>query len=255
MKIHKPLIIANWKNHPASLREAKQLFDGVKRRTARMSKVSVVVCPPTLYLGMILSNYQGSSISLGAQDLFWESEGSHTGMTTPALLHENGVGYVIIGHSERRAAGETADEVAQKIQAARKAKLKVVLCVGERERDVEGVYLRVLEEQILQSLEGVSRQKVTTGFTVAYEPVWAIGKSAEDALDAHGVHQMVLFIKKILVKKYGKKAGMSIPILYGGSVEPSNAQELSSDAGVDGVLVGHASRVPEDFADIARSFS
>ena len=247
-----PLIIANWKMHPKTLRDAENLFTGVRKKTMRLTGVRVVVCPPTLYLGHLLAGYQGSTLSFGAQDVFSENTGSHTGMISPQMLRDNGVEYALIGHSEMRKTGETNLEVAQKVSAARKSKLSVVLCVGEQERDEEGEYLRTLEEQIKHSLEGVSRVSVTNDFYVAYEPLWAIGKKASDALPPQGVHQMVLFIKKVLSKKYGKKVGMGIPILYGGSVETKNAATLFSEGGIVGALIGHASLDADDFATIVK---
>jgi triosephosphate isomerase len=247
------LIVGNWKMHPGTLREAEVLFSNIKNKLSRTQGAKVVICPPTLYLGALLKSYRGSTIGIGAQDAYWENKGSHTGMVSPKMLSDLGVSYVILGHSEKRKAGETNVEVAQKVVTARATGLTVFLCIGEPERDPEGAYLGFLEKQILASLEGVSKQRFArNGVYITYEPLWAIGKNFKEALSAGGIHQMSLFIKKIIAKKYGSQTARKTGVLYGGSVEEENIQEILVEGEVDGVLVGHASLNTDEFTSIVK---
>ncbi len=151
-----------------------------------------------------------------------------------------------------RAAGETSHLVALKAQAVIKHGLTAVVCIGESERDARGGYLTHLEEQIRQSLAGITRPKLTS-VVIAYEPVWAIGKSADEAMTPTTLHETTLFIKKILVSMYGRAAGTAVRVLYGGSVESKNAGSLMQDGAVDGFLVGHASVDAKEFKTIIAS--
>jgi triosephosphate isomerase len=139
-----------------------------------------------------------------------------------------------------RALGETNEEVNKKIHSALSEKLRVILCIGEAERDRSGNYLEFLEEQLKSAFAGVDTQKLPR-IMVAYEPVWAIGKSAEYAMTSTTLHETVLFVRKVLSQKYEKKLAFRMPILYGGSVEHENIAELFTKGEVDGFLVGHAS--------------
>ena len=143
--------------------------------------------------------------------------------------------------------------MSKKAAAALKAGLTVIVCIGERERDERGAYLGFLKEQIAGSLKGVSR-KFVENIVVAYEPVWAIGKGKE-AMTAHDLHQMTIFIRKHLIEVYNAVTASSIPILYGGSVDSENASSLITDGEVDGLLVGRESLNPENFAKIVKAIS
>ena len=239
--------------NPDSLLKARRLFTRTARAASRVRGVSVVVCPPTIYLADLAARVRGKSSALGAQDISSErGEGPFTGEVSARMLASVGVSYVIVGHSERRARGETDALVAQKVQGALAGGLVPILCVGERTRDAEGRYLALLERQLLHSLEGVSRREAAR-LVIAYEPIWAIGKSARDALESGGLHEMVLFIRKTLVRRYGRSVGDDIRILYGGSAEPENSAALARGGGADGFLVGHASLSPESFSEIVAS--
>lgn len=248
----KRLVIANWKMHPKTLAEARTLFRSVARRVARVRSSKIVICPPTLYLSDLVSGYGGTALSFGAQDCSSErDDGSFTGEISPLMLKRLGVEYVILGHSERRARGETDELIAKKVRTAISVGLTAVLCVGELTRDVDAKYLRWLEHETKESLDKVSRKDVRK-LIVAYEPVWAIGKTATQAMTPNELHHMYLFIRKVLVKKYGRKYGSGIKILYGGSVEPENDDILMKEGKVDGFLVGHASLKSQDFVETVK---
>lgn len=242
-------LVANWKLHPARLAEAKMLAGIVRKRANRCSRVLTVLCPPTIFLAELAARYGSHRLSFGAQNCFFEERGAFTGEIAPQMIKDVRGQYVIIGHSERRALGETNEVVAKKVHAALSAGLLVVLCIGEHERDEEGRYLSFLEDEIAVALDGVSRQRVARLF-IAYEPLWAIGRGAESAMSAHDVHETSLFIRKVLRERYGERIAFTAPILYGGSVAPENAATLVRDGEVQGLLVGHKSIDPPAFAEI-----
>lgn len=248
----KKIIVANWKMNPTSASEAKKIFLGIKKELKGVRGVDVVIAPPTPFLAVLAGLKPSSAFfKFGAQDVFWESKGSFTGEVSAKQLKEVGASYVIVGHSERRKLGESNEDVSKKVLAASKEGLRVILCVGEEERDSHGNYLTSLQKEIKESLSGVYGARLGN-LIVAYEPRWAIGKTASESIDAEELHAMSIFIKKTLASIYGKKAGLSIPIVYGGSVEPANAAALAKSL-VDGFLVGHASLSPGAFAKIVHA--
>lgn len=251
MKKTKRLVVGNWKLYIDTPKTAKALWKSVSTIARKTRKTDVVVCPPTPLLGLFAGNVS-TRLGLGAQDVFWTVEPKWTGQSSVYALRSLGVSHVIVGHSEVRALGESNEAVAMKVGLLIKTGLRPIVCVGERERDDKGEYLSHLESQIRSSLAGVSRQKASR-LIVAYEPLWAIGRSADDALPPEHLHQTTLFIKKTLVSLYGRTIGTTIPILYGGSVEAKNVAELVSGGEVDGVLVGHASVDAKEFAAIIQN--
>lgn len=245
--MRKKIVIGNWKMNPPTLEEAEDLFRAVKRTAGKVGKVVVVVAPPAPYLGALRRLQSGGRVHLGAQNVFPEAKGSFTGEVSPPILKSMGVEYVIVGHSERRALGETSAEISKKVDALMRRGLKAVLCVGEAARDSHGEYLGELRGQILESLAGVSGKNIQH-LVVAYEPVFAIGSGNE--LEAKDIHEAVLFVRKILSERYDKGTALSIPVLYGGSVDKKNAGAILSEGGVNGLLVGGGSLTPHEFAMI-----
>jgi len=248
MAAPKKLIVGNWKMYPQTLTEAKRTFSTFKRKRHFDKGVTTVFCPPYLYLADLAKSYTGSKLFFGAQDIFWQPEGAYTGEISIPMIKSVGTRFVILGHSERRALGENDELIAQKVKAALKEGLHVILCIGEPTRDAHGHYLRFLQEQLQGSLRGVSKQQ-TKKLVIAYEPIWAIGKGKK-AMQPHEIHQMVLYIRKQLVSQYGRTIGMKLPILYGGSVNEDNAHTIVYEGDVDGLLIGRKSLNPHAFADI-----
>jgi len=247
--IMKKMIIANWKMNPQSLEEAKGIFGEIKKAAAKLKKTQTVICPPFVYISNLKS--QISNLSLGSQDLFWKEKGSYTGEISAEMLKSVGVKYVIIGHSERREYfGETNDTVNKKIKAAMKAGLTVIFCVGEKDRE-PGVFLKYIKDEIEEGLKGVQRVFLKK-LIIAYEPIWAIGKKGPAADSPEDVLQMSIYIKKILLPIAGAELMQKIPILYGGSVNPKNAEGFLRDAGVQGLLIGHESLVSKHFGEILK---
>jgi len=240
MKTKRILIVANWKMNPDSVDKAKNLLKSTKESAKCLKNIKVIICPPFVYLSdlekMLSSKLE--SIILGAQDMFWEKEGSYTGeISSKMLVNER---YVILGHSERRDLGETDEMVSKKVLTAIKSGLKPILCIGEKVRDVHGDYLHFLRMQIINSLSKIPK-KFLNKIIIAYEPIWAIGKEADGAMKSSEVYEMSIFIKKTLVEIYGQITDISIPILYGGSVNYKNAQDLIVQGKIQGLLIGRDS--------------
>lgn len=238
--------------NPVYSSEAKKIFATLKKKKVNTKKFIPVICPPYLFLNELKSSYRGKNFLFGAQDAFFEdaseNNGESTGQISNEMLKGAGAEYVIIGHSEKRKWGDTDEIVSQKIRKTIDSGMKSILCVGENERDESGKYLKFVESQLVEALTKIEKNKISN-LVIAYEPIWAIGKGKE-AITAHELHQMVLYIKKVLVFIYGMKIGLEIPIIYGGSVDADNAKEILDDGEVNGLLVGRASTNPHIFGEI-----
>jgi triosephosphate isomerase len=251
MKKNRKIIVGNWKMNPGSLDEAKDIFSKVSRKMSKTKNVQMIVCPPFVYLP-IFSSKTSKNLFLGSQNVFWQNEGKFTGEISPKMIKGLGIEYTIVGHSERRARGETDEAVAEKVNSAIKQGLKVILCVGESSRDAGGAYFEFLRNQIVKSLS-LTPKKNIENVLIAYEPVWAVGKSWKEAMNANDIRETAIFIRKVLSDIYDQKAVSDVPILYGGSVEVENSAGIFKDAGVEGVLVGHKSLIFPDFIEIIKN--
>ncbi len=246
-----PLIIGNWKMNPQSTSLASKLGVELKKKVGGIKGVDIVIAPPAVYLDT-LSRARGSRplFMLGAQNVHHEKLGAYTGEVSLPMLMNLGVTHIILGHSERRRDGETDEMVQKKLGAAVKAGAIGVVCVGESERDSGGHYLSLVESQIRRALAGLSKAKLGQ-VVIAYEPVWAIGKTASEAATPRDVGEMMLYVKKVLAPLGAEKA----VVLYGGSVEGANAKALMKEGGVGGFLVGHASADAKQFAALVTAVS
>lgn len=247
-KKKRKIVIGNWKMNVVDAATAKSVMKSVKNVGAKLKNTLTVVCPPYPYISLLKAS---PKVKLGAQDVFYEEKGSFTGNVSVPMLASLAVDYVIVGHSERRKAGETDEVVALKTAAVLKTEeLKVVVCIGETTRDAGGDYLGFLRDQIRASLSKVQKKQLED-IIVAYEPVWAIG--ASEPMNARDVHETTLYIKKILSDMYGQEEALKIPILYGGAVFAKNAREIVSEGEVDGILVGRESVNPPGFAELLKA--
>lgn len=246
----KKLIIGNWKMAPVKAAEAKKTFEKIKMAASSLRKTETVVCPPSVFLSE-LGKISSPKCAVGAQDAFWEMEGARTGEVSPLMLRDAKAKYVIVGHSERRALGETDEMAAKKVAAIMGPGLTPVLCIGEKNRDAEGEYYKFLEAQIAASLKGVMKTEISK-VVLAYEPVWAIGAKATGAITSSALFETVIFIRKVLSKLYDKETAFSITILYGGSVDENNSGAFLAEQGVGGLLVGRSSLDAEKFVKILK---
>jgi triosephosphate isomerase (TIM) len=242
----RPLIAGNWKMNglKASMAEFDAMLAGAG---AFGGKADLLVCPPATLVASFAEKAKGKGVAVGAQDCHPNASGAHTGDLSAEMLADAGAGAIIVGHSERRADhGETDAMVRQKAEAAWRAGLTAIVCIGEtqKQRDA-GQTLDICGGQLAGSLpDGAT----AANLVVAYEPVWAIGTGlTPTAADVEQVHR---FIRGVLTDRF-KSEGARIRILYGGSVKPSNAAELMAVANVNGALVGGASLKASDFLAIA----
>lgn len=241
-----PLIAGNWKMNGlrASLDELTALAEMMTAGEA--PRAIVVICPPATILAAVARQGATSGILAGGQDCHPAASGAHTGDIAAGMLADAGAQYVIVGHSERRAAhGETDDIVRAKAEAAIGAGLKPIICVGETEAERDGGSAEsVVVSQLAGSIPDAAGQH---DVIVAYEPVWAIGTGRTPSND--DIAQMHDAIRHQLATRFGDK-GQGIHILYGGSLKPQNAREILAISNVNGGLVGGASLLAKDFATI-----
>lgn len=246
------LIVANWKAYVEDVARAKKLF-AASKRLGRAFDGTIVLAPPApLFAALALGNR--TKVAFAAQDVSATLGGATTGEATAPMYASAGASYAIIGHSERRAAGDTTVIISEKLLRAIAHDLIPILCIGERERDSEGRYLNSVREEVETALAALT-PKERARVIIAYEPLWAIGKTAAEAIDQRDLGEMVLYIRKVLAEMLpGKSAARSL-VLYGGSVEPANIRALAGGSGVDGFLIGHASVDPHVFASLVKELS
>lgn len=246
------LIVANWKAHVDELAKAKKLFALAKRFVSGTS-VSIVLAPPAPILGALAIRNK-SKVAFAAQDVSLTTGGAHTGEVTAQAFSAANATYAIVGHSERRTAGDTDAIVVEKLAHALAHELTPILCVGEQERDDEGRYLAVVREELTLAI-GHLPPKDRAKIIVAYEPLWAIGKTADAAIGPNDLAEMVLYIRKVLAELLPGKSSSHSLVLYGGSVEPDNIRALAASSNVDGFLVGHSSVDPRIFSLLVKQLS
>ncbi len=237
--------------NPETLLQAKNIFQSIKGYS-KNTKSKIVVCPPYIYIkDLIELSKKTKKIVVGAQDVFFEGDGPFTGEVSAPMLKSVGAKYVIVGHSERRALGETSSDVSRKVRAALSFDISPILCIGESARDEDGEYLKDLREMLKLSLLNIGEKNISK-LIIAYEPIWTIG-DGHFAMTPHDIHQTAVFIKKELTTIFGEKIGRKIPILYGGSVDPKNAETIVKESHVNGLLVGRESLKAENFGLIIKS--
>lgn len=246
------LIVGNWKAYVESLSKAKALYASAKRLSGKGGH-EIVIAPPYPYIGVFTSGRGKSLPKLAAQDLSVTTGGAQTGEVTAGALKELGVSYVIVGHSERRKMGETDEVVLEKVRHALAHGLTPILCIGEAERDAEAHYLKKIRAQITAVLAALTpKERLST--VIAYEPIWAIGRSDGEAIHASDLGEMVLYIRKVLADFMPGRANQKVRILYGGSVDKADAR-LARGTGVDGFLVGRVSTDVTEFSSLVNALS
>jgi len=249
MATPRPLVAGNWKMNGlnASVAELKKMMAGA----GSVSKADLMVCPPATLLASFADAARGSPVLIGAQDCHAKASGAHTGDVAAEMIADAGAKAVIVGHSERRTDHKETDaDVRAKAQAAWRAGLVAILCIGEQRSEREaGQTLAVVGRQLDGS---VPDGATAANLVIAYEPVWAIGTGlTPTAADVAEVHAC---IRRKLTERF-KGEGEGMRILYGGSVKPANAKELMGVANGNGALVGGASLKAEDFLGIAAAYA
>jgi triosephosphate isomerase len=245
-----PLIAGNWKMN-TTVSEAVELVNEMRWELDQIDNVDKVICPPFVSLAPIKELIKGSTIKLGAQNLYFEEKGAYTGEISPLMLAEL-CEFVIVGHSERRQYfNETIEVVDKKVKAALKVGLKPILCIGEKLEENEA---GKTEEVLIKQLSSPSAKiYYFSGLTLAYEPVWAIGTGK--AATGKQANETIGFIRRHISKQYGKRIAEEVRILYGGSVTANNIAEFMQQPEIDGALVGGASLKADEFLSIVRQTS
>ncbi|NMB36274.1 MAG: triose-phosphate isomerase [Firmicutes bacterium] len=252
--MRKKMLVANWKMYKTR-KEAAEFVRHFLQETEAQQPVEIVICAPFTALADLAVLLKDSGLRLGAQNMYWPDEGAFTGEISPLMLKEIGVGYVLIGHSERRRYfGEEETLIRKKVAAALAHGLKPVLCVGEDEKERHaGRTGEVIQEQLWGALDGLDlKDGLGEKIVLAYEPVWAIGTGTPArGRDADAVAGL---IRSLLLKKgYGPVEG--VRILYGGSVQAGNIAEFTTQKEIDGALVGGSSLAAADFAALVKAMS
>ena len=245
-----PIIAGNWKMNK-TVREAVEFLEAVKDELDAVKGVEKVLCPPFTAISTVAQLVKGTSIKVGAQDVFWEEKGAYTGEISPLMLKEF-CDYVIIGHSERRKYfGETDEHVNRKVKATLAHGLTPIICVGENlEENEAGLTEEVVTRQVKGALAGLSPSEAEK-IVIAYEPVWAIG-TGKPATPEGAQAVIGGVIRTLLAELFGEDVASKVRIQYGGSVDPSNIGGFVAQPDIDGALVGGASLKPKDFVEIVK---
>ncbi|MBI2021200.1 triose-phosphate isomerase [Candidatus Giovannonibacteria bacterium] len=248
----KKIIIANWKMNPRTASEVKMLARAVTEGVKKIKNMEITLCPPFLFVSAvkkIIANKK--NIKLGAQNVFSEKAGAFTGEISATQLKSIGVGLVIVGHSERRALGESKEIINKKLRCALEGGLNAVLCIGEKEKSKEGLS-GIIREELYSAIKGIKKSLLLNKLIIVYEPIWAISTNpGSEPDDPQNVYETTILLKRDLLKILGRRAASQIPILYGGSVNEKNVVGFKK-SGIDGFLVGSASLNAGKFIKIVK---
>ena len=249
--MRKIIIAGNWKMNKNKA-DAVAFSQELKNKIEKFEKTEIIVCPSFVNLAPVCEILQETKAGVGAQNLHWEASGAYTGEVSAEMLESVGCQYVIIGHSERRQYfGESDETVNKKIKRTlTTCCLSPIVCVGETlQQREEGQTKDVVKNQIEKGLAGLTAAQMER-IIIAYEPVWAIGTGVTATPEqAEEVH---LFIRKLIQNIYEEQTAENLPILYGGSVKPSNIKELLQQPDIDGGLIGGASLKVDSFVEMIR---
>ena len=245
--MRKKIIAGNWKMNYC-VNKAEDFVSEIKD-AINTDEVDVVICPNFVALDRLSDLLDGTNIKLGAQNVHTEDKGAYTGETSVNMLAAVGVKYCIVGHSERRQYfAETNEIVNKKAKKLLEKDINPIVCVGEtlEEREANTMF-DVVEKQVRESLEGIEEAQMKRNVVIAYEPIWAIGTGK--TATAEQANEMCKFIREVVSKMYNESVAQAVRIQYGGSVKPSNANEILNMSDIDGALVGGAS-LTNDFVAI-----
>jgi len=254
MSTKDPLLIGNWKMHKTS-KEAAAFVKEFNKKIKRIEYFNLAVCVPATALDAVSRVLNRDALELGAQNMFYESEGAFTGEISPLMLKEFNVKYVLVGHSERRLLGETDELINTKVHAALKYGFKPVVCVGESDQErKKGKYKQFVLKQLKACLKEISKKEVVN-VIIAYEPIWAISRGDNNHQSAQvlEIEEMHSFIRASLMELYDERTAEAVYIIYGGSVKPSNIKQILFLQDVDGVLPGSASLTVESFIEMIKN--
>jgi triosephosphate isomerase (TIM) len=248
----KLLIVGNWKMAPNTAKEAVKIWKPIQKTAHNLKHVETVICPPAVYLAHLGTLVTDRNCVLGAQDVSADTDVPHTGEISAPMVFDARARYAIIGHSERRARGETDETVAAKLRTILSYPLSPIVCVGESVRDDSGAWVRELKKQVKTIVSGLTEVQLAR-VVIAYEPIWAIGSKAKRSATPSECRDAVGVIRQIVADILkSDTVAQSMTALYGGSVNPENAIEFLQDGGIQGFLVGRASLDAKAFVQILK---
>ncbi len=247
LKTQEFYVVGNWKMHK-NKHETKRFLKDIQNHDFG-HKNTVVIVPPSPYLYLFEEKLRYSTVLYGAQNVFPKESGAYTGEVSVDMAKDFGCKYVIVGHSERREIFNECNEfISKKVRILIQNNITPILCIGENlEQRKHEDYKQFLIKQITEGLERISEDEVSK-VIIAYEPIWAIGTGETATPDQ--VEELHIFLRNFLIERYGNNIGKDIPLLYGGSVKPSNVKELALAQSVSGFLIGGASLEAQSFKEI-----
>lgn len=246
--VRTPIIAGNWKMN-MNPEQTAEFVKAVKDKLPKATEVESVIAAPAVDLPALLENAKGSELKVAAENCYFEDEGAFTGETSPKVLKEMGVDYVIIGHSERREYfHETDEDINKKAHAIFNNGMTPIVCCGESlETREAGKAEEWVEAQVKAALKDLTAEQVSN-LVIAYEPIWAIGTGKTATSDQ--AEEICAVVRKTVADLYDQDVADKVRIQYGGSVKPANVKELMAKPNIDGGLVGGASLVPESYLEL-----
>jgi triosephosphate isomerase (TIM) len=249
------LVVANWKMAPEKPTEAVKLAKATRAAAVKYGKkISLVVCAPAVHVPIVAK--VSTLLKVGGQSVAAAPEVAQTGFVSASMLKTAGAKFCIVGHSEERSRGQSAEQVNamvhEQLLRVLEAGLTPIICIGEKNRDTQGWYLSEVKDQLESALSGLSRKAVEK-IVFAYEPVWAIGSKAVREATPAECSEMVIYIRKIIADLFGHHTGGAVRILYGGSADEKNAQRFIVDGMAQGLLVGRVSLDSKRFTALLAS--
>ena len=246
--VRTPIIAGNWKMN-MNPEQTAEFVKAVKDKLPKATEVESVIAAPAVDLPALLENAKGSELKVAAENCYFEDEGAFTGETSPKVLKEMGVDYVIIGHSERRDYfHETDEDINKKAHTIFNNGMTPILCCGESlETREAGKAEESVEAQVKAALKDLTAEQVSN-LVIAYEPIWAIGTGKTATSDQ--AEEICAVVRKTVADLYDQDVADKVRIQYGGSVKPANVKELMAKPNIDGGLVGGASLVPESYLEL-----
>ncbi len=246
--VRTPIIAGNWKMN-MNPEQTAEFVKAVKDKLPKATEVESVIAAPAVDLPALLENAKGSELKVAAENCYFEDEGAFTGETSPKVLKEMGVDYVVIGHSERRDYfHETDEDINKKAHAIFNNGMTPIVCCGESlETREAGKAEEWVEAQVKAALKDLTAEQVSN-LVIAYEPIWAIGTGKTATSDQ--AEEICAVVRKTVADLYDQDVADKVRIQYGGSVKPANVKELMAKPNIDGGLVGGASLVPESYLEL-----
>ncbi|BEP28748.1 triose-phosphate isomerase [Helicovermis profundi] len=242
-----PIIAGNWKMN-MTIKEGIE-FIGKIKPSVKGTDVEVLICAPYVMLKDLVEAAKGSNVKIGAENMHYEEKGAFTGEISPLMLKEIDVDYVILGHSERRQYyNETDETVNKKLVKALEFKISPIVCVGETLDQREGDLTKdVCKVQIEGAFNNINQDDVEK-IVIAYEPIWAIGTGK--TATSEEANEVIMYIRNVIKGLYDEETSEKVRIQYGGSVKPSNVEEIMNESDIDGALVGGASLKADSFVEL-----